>query len=150
MLRVTAIKLPTWNSVLILITPLFSLVLGEEAWWSGPFHDFLNIVTLEPRGALVKRDTHQTPVNVVGMVITQGVDNQLCDEQQDSNHRTDCTDDVQAQAAIQLKKTQTVRVWEKNDCRWADNGLNVWSLMWIPRILVLEQEVYYAKKLKWW
>lgn len=35
-----------------------------------PFHDFLNIAKLEPRGALVKRNTHHTPVRiVVGMVI---------------------------------------------------------------------------------
>lgn len=73
--------------------------------------EFLNIAKLDPRRALVKRDTHDTPVKiVVGIVVMMGVDNQLCDEQHDSNHRTDCTDDVQAQASIQLKKTQRVRM----------------------------------------
>ena len=44
------------------------------------------------------------------------VDNNLCDEEKDSNHRHDCTEDVCDDEAPQLRKTQGVRVGEKNDC----------------------------------
>lgn len=79
-------------------------------------NNFLNIAKSEPRGAWVEGHTHHTPGVWVRKMVSVGIggdETQICDEEYDSNHRTDCTDDVQAQAAIQLKNTQRVRVGEK-------------------------------------
>lgn len=79
----------------------------------GPSNNFVNLAKSELRGALVQRGTHHTPIDRIGI---SGGKTHIHDEEYDSNHRTDCTDDGQAQAAIQLKKTQRVRVGEGNYC----------------------------------
>lgn len=93
-------------------------MLGEEAWF-GPSNNLVNLAKSELRGTLVQRGTHHTPGGIVGIRERVGIggdETHIHDEEYDSNHRTECTDDVQAQAAIQLKKTQRVRVGEENYC----------------------------------
>lgn len=63
---------------------------------------------------MVEENTYHLPVRIVVGVDRQVGETHISDEEYDSNHRTDCTDDVQAQAAIQLKKTQRVRVRQEN------------------------------------
>lgn len=83
----------------------------------GLSNDLVSLANSELRGTLVQIGTHHTPVIIVGIRDRVRWDEtQIRDAEYDSNHRTDCTDDVQAQAAFQLKKTQRVRVKEENYC----------------------------------
>ena len=108
---------------------------GEEAWWSVPLQWSSKHSWDGPRGALVKRDTHPFPT-VVEILLA---DTDICDKETDSHHGNDRADNVHAQAALQLKKTQRVRVGEENDCSWDEQSLNKHFLMWILGPLVRQQ-----------
>lgn len=77
---------------------------------------------------LAQKGTHHTPGVIVGIRVRAGIDGRethIHDEECDSNHRTDCADNVQGQTAIQLKKTQRVRVGEENHCSWDEQRLEL-------------------------
>lgn len=73
---------------------------------------------------MAERDTHHTPVGIVVSVDIFGINSYVYDAEYHSCHRRECADDVEAQAAIHLKKTQKVRVREENHCRRDKQRLN--------------------------